>query len=227
MWVFPSAAAAIALVFAALLARRFALRRRPFEALWAVALLLYAVASAAVAQGLLVGWTGGGFRAYWALGAVLNVPYLAAGEVVLLFRDRRVLWAVLLVLLFVSGFTVARVATAPLDPTALDHDLPLGREVFGAGSPAHRLAQLVSYPAYVLLLAGCAWSAWRMRGRRELRDRFVGTAGIAVGATVVAVASGVGAGFQVVPVFSVGLALGIAVMFWAFLRADRPARAAA
>ena len=227
MWVFPSAAAAIALVFAALLARRFARRRRPFEALWVVALLLYAVASAAVAQGLLVGWTGAGFRVYWALGAVLNVPYLAAGEVVLLFRDRRVLWAVLLVLLFVSGFTVARVATAPLDPAALDHDLPLGREVFGAGSPAHRLAQLVSYPAYVLLLAGCAWSAWRMRGRRELRDRFVGTAGIAVGATVVAVASGVGAGFQVVPVFSVGLALGIAVMFWGFLRAARPAPAAA
>ena len=227
MWVFPSAAAAIALVFAALLARRFARRRRPFEALWVVALLLYAVASAAVAQGLLVGWTGAGFRVYWALGAVLNVPHLAAGEVVLLFRDRRVLWAVLLVLLFVSGFTVARVATAPLDPAALDHDLPLGREVFGAGSPAHRLAQLVSYPAYVLLLAGCAWSAWRMRGRRELRDRFVGTAGIAVGATVVAVASGVGAGFQVVPVFSVGLALGIAVMFWGFLRAARPAPAAA
>lgn len=227
MWVFPSAAAAIALVFAALLARRFALRRRPFEALWAVALLLYAVASAAVAQGLLVGWTGAGFRAYWALGAVLNVPYLAAGEVVLLFRDRRVLWAVLLVLLFVSGFTVARVATAPLDPAALDHDLPLGREVFGAGSPAHRLAQLVSYPAYLLLLAGCAWSAWRMRGRRELRDRFVGTVGVAVGATVVAVASGVGAGFQVVPVFSVGLALGIAVMFWGFLRAARPTPAAA
>jgi hypothetical protein len=227
MWVFPSAAAAIALVFAALLARRFARRRRPFEALWVVALLLYAVASAAVAQGLLVGWTGAGFRVYWALGAVLNVPYLAAGEVVLLFRDRRVLWAVLFVLLFVSGFTVARVATAPLDPAALDHDLPLGREVFGAGSPAHRLAQLVSYPAYVLLLAGCAWSAWRMRGRRELRDRFVGTAGIAVGATVVAVASGVGAGFQVVPVFSVGLALGIAVMFWGFVRAARPAPAAA
>ena len=138
-----------------------------------------------------------------------------------------VLQVVLLVLLFVSGFTVARVATAPLDPAALDHDLPLGREVFGAGSPAHRLAQLVSYPAYLLLLAGCAWSAWRMRGRRELRDRFVGTVGVAVGATVVAVASGVGAGFQVVPVFSVGLALGIAVMFWGFLRAARPAPAAA
>mgnify|MGYP000333164770 CR=1 FL=1 len=222
MWAFPLVAAVIALGFAGLLGRRFAEGRRPFDALWAVALLLYAVASGAVVVGLLAGWNAATFRTYWALGAVLNVPYLAAGEVVLLFRDRRVLWAVLLVLLFVSGFTVARVATAALDPSALDHDLPLGREVFGAGSPAHRLAQLVSYPAYLLLLAGCAWSAWRMRGRRELRDRFLGTVGIATGATVVAVASGVGAGFQVVPVFSVGLAVGIAVMFWGFLRAARP-----
>ncbi|HXF72211.1 MAG TPA: hypothetical protein VNO79_06345 [Actinomycetota bacterium] len=222
MWAFPLVAALIALGFAGLLARRFAERRRPFDALWAVALLLYAAASGAVVAGLLAGWSAAAFRVYWALGAVLNVPYLAGGEIVLLFRDRRVLRAVLLALLFVSGFAVARVGTAPLDPAALDHDLPLGREVFGGGSPAHRLAQLVSYPSYVVLLAGCAWSAWRMRGRRELRDRFLGTLGIAAGATVVAVASGVGAGFQVVPVFSVGLALGIAVMFWGFLRASRP-----
>lgn len=222
MWAFPSVAAVIALGFAGLLARRFAERRRPFDALWAVALLLYAAASTAVVVGLLAGWNAAAFRVYWALGAVLNVPYLAGGEIVLLSRDRRVLWGVVLALLFVSGFAVARVGTAPLDPAALDHDLPLGREAFGGGSPAHRLAQLVSYPSYVVLLAGCAWSAWRMRGRRELRDRFLGTLGIAVGATVVAVASGVGAGFQVVPVFSVGLALGIAVMFWGFLRAARP-----
>jgi hypothetical protein len=32
----------------------------------------------------------------------------------------------------------------------------------------------------------------------------------------------VGAGLDVVPLFSVGLALGIAVMFWGFLRVSRP-----
>ncbi len=225
MWALPLAAALVALWFAAALARRFATRRQPYQALWAVALVMYAVASAAVVVGVLAGWTPATFRLYWALGAVLNVPYLAAGEVVLLIRDRRVLWAVILLLLFASGFAVARVGTAPLDPAALDHPLPLGREVLGAGTPAHRLAQYYSYPAYVLLLAGCAWSAWRMRGRPELRPRFVGTAAVAGGATVVAVASGVGAGFQVVPVFSVGLALGIALMFWGFRRASGPAPA--
>jgi hypothetical protein len=32
----------------------------------------------------------------------------------------------------------------------------------------------------------------------------------------------VGAGLDVVPVFSICLALGIAVMFWGFVRASRP-----
>jgi hypothetical protein len=63
-----------------------------------------------------------------------------------------------------------------------------------------------------------------MRGRPELRNRFLGTLGIAVGATLVAIGSGVGAGLDVVPVFSIGLAAGIAVMFWGFLRASRPVR---
>ena len=56
----------------------------------------------------------------------------------------------------------------------------------------------------------------------ELVDRFFGTLGIAAGATIVAIASGVGAGLDIVPLFSVGLALGIAVMFWGFLRVSRP-----
>jgi hypothetical protein len=61
-----------------------------------------------------------------------------------------------------------------------------------------------------------------MRGSPELRDRELGTIGIAAGATVVAIGSGVGAGLNVVPLFSIGLAAGIAVMFWGFLRASRP-----
>ena len=79
-----------------------------------------------------------------------------------------------------------------------------------------------------MLLAGAGWSAWRMRRRAELRDRMLGTLGIALGATVVAVGSGIGAAFGHVWLFSVGLAAGVAVMFWGFLRAtSRPAPVAA
>ena len=58
--------------------------------------------------------------------------------------------------------------------------------MFGDGTAAHRLPQYFSYPAYFILLGGALWSAWKMRGRPELKDRFVGTLLIAVGATIVA-----------------------------------------
>jgi hypothetical protein len=67
-----------------------------------------------------------------------------------------------------------------------------------------------------------------MRSHPELRDRFVGTVLIAVGATIVA-GGATFAAFGMVAGFIVTLVVGIAVMFGGFLRASRraPARSAA
>jgi hypothetical protein len=223
MWVFPSLAALVAVAFAGLLARQFAQRRRSYQAIWAIALLMYAVASLCVALGAANGWTSAEFRTYWTLGAVLNVPFLAQGELDLLIRDRRVRWGLYVLLVFVTAYTIAVVRTAQLagGGRALAEQLPSGKEVFGDGTPAHRLPQLVSIPAYLVLVAGALWSAWRMRGRPELRDRFTGTLLIALGATVIA---GFGSAFAALGrllLFSLALLVGISVMFWGFLRASR------
>jgi hypothetical protein len=223
MWVFPLAASLIALAFAALLVRQFVSRRRPYQAAWAAALLMFAAASFAMFLGVLDVWSTAEYRVYWLFGAILNVPFLTMGELYLLIKRRTVADLLLVLLLFASAFATSQVRTAPLHLAALSKDLPLGKDVFGDGTLPYRLAQLYAYPAYVLLVAGCLWSAWRMRGRTDLADRFYGTLGIAAGATIVAIGSGVGAGLDVVPLFSVGLALGIAVMFWGFLRVSRPA----
>src|SRR5215211_4432922 len=90
MWVFPLVAAVVAFVFAGLLGRRFAARRQGYQLVWAIALVMYGVASLAVVVGTLNGWSERGFEIYWALGAVLNVPFLAAGELQLLIRNRAV-----------------------------------------------------------------------------------------------------------------------------------------
>jgi hypothetical protein len=223
MWAFPLAAALIALAFAALLGRQFVSRRRPYQALWAVALLMYAVASFILVLGVQGDWSPFEYRTFWLLGAVLNVPFLAAGEAVLLFRRQTVLALVLLILVFVTSYSFAVVRTAAIaDPAALAKDLPSGKVVFGDGTPAHRLPQVISIPAYTVLLAGTLWSAWRMRRRRELRNRFYGTLGIAVGATIIAAVGSVFAAAGNFTVFSLALALGIGVMFWGFLRVSRP-----
>lgn len=224
VWIFPLAAAVVAAVFAASLGRLFAARRRSYQALWAVALAMYAVASFVVFLGALNGWTSSGFRVYWALGAVLNVPYLAQGELDLLIRTRAARWVLYVVLAFVTAYTIARVRTAGVDVGALEERLPSGKEVFGDGTPTHRLPQLVSIPAYLVLVGGTLWSAWNMRGRPEQRDRFWGTLLIALGATVIA---GFGSAFAALGqllLFSVALLVGISVMFWGFRRASGPRR---
>jgi hypothetical protein len=221
MWVFPLAAGAVASVFAVRLGRQFATRRRPFQLLWAMAMLMYGAACVAVVFGVAGGWTLPEYQVFWVLGAVLNVPFLAAGEIDLLSRNRTVSAMLGLVLVFVTAYALATTRTATFDPSALAQDLPSGKEVFGAGSPAHRLPQLISIPSYLILVGGAAWSAWRMRGRPELRDRFTGTLWIAIGATVIA---GVGSAFAATGnllAFSISLLVGIATMFWGFVRASR------
>ena len=175
MWLIPLAATLVAGVFAAMLARQFLARHGQAQLLWAIAMGMFAVASAAVTIGVASGWTTRLYGIYWALGAVLNVAFLAGGELVLLFRKPWVRWAVWLVLIFATAFTVAVVSGAQMSTDALAVQLPRGIKVLGDGTPAHRLAQQVAYPAYAILLLGTLWSAWKMRGRPELRDRFIGT----------------------------------------------------
>ena len=222
MWVFPLAAAIVALAFAASLARRFARSRRLHLAMWSAALVMYAVASLAVAIGALAGWSRSLFEIYWILGAVLNVPLLAAGEVHLLRRGQVLDIAVWVVLAFVFAYTVAVTRGAEVSATALAEQLPSGKEVFGDGSAAYRLPQLISIPSYVILVVGAAWSAWRMRGRPELRGRFVGTLLVAAGATITAAAGSAFAAVGNLPAFSLSLLAGVAVMFRGFLRASEP-----
>jgi hypothetical protein len=217
---FPLGAAVISAVFGAMLLASFARKRRPHEGLWTVALFMFAAASVAMFLGVVGGWTPGEFRVYWLLGAVLNVPYLAQGELYLLIHDRRVAHALAVALLVGTAFAAWEVLRAPIAVHALGKSLPLGKDVFGTHGAPYRISQLYAFPAYFLLLGGTVWSAYRMKGRPELRDRTAGTVGIAVGATIVAIGSGVGAGFNNPPLFSVSLALGIAVMFAGFLRAS-------
>jgi hypothetical protein len=222
---FPLGASIIAAVFGWVLAGRFVARRRPFEGVWALAMFMFAVASFCVFLGVGWGWSPLEYRLYWLLGAILNVPFLAVGEAYLLARPRtaNTLVAIMLAVAAVATWVVFG---STVNTAELSVNLPLGLDVWGSSSAAYQLRWL-SWIGYVALIGGIVWSASKMRGRPELRDRTVGTLGVGLGATVVAIGSGVGAGLNVVPLFAVGLAAGIAVMFWGFARAGRrPATAA-
>lgn len=223
MWIFPLAAAGIALVFAAMLGKQFLSRRKPYQLLWAVALLLYAAAATAVFLGVLNGWSVAEYRVYWLFGAVLNVPFLAVGEAHLLIRNQVVVRIVDAVLAVVTVAAFALVFSADVPLSALAGHLPAGKTVWAGQQSMRTLASACSYVAYFYLVAGTIWSAMKMRKQPAMRDRFLGTLGVAIGATIVAA----GAAFAVKGLaegFSATLSVGIAVMFWGFLRAGRPVK---
>jgi MFS family permease len=221
MIVLPIAAAMIALAFGVHLLVRSGRRRSWHEAVWGLAMLMFAIASGALALGVLDTWSTGEFRVYWLFGAVLNVPYLALGEAYLLVRQRWVGHVLLVVLLAATAWAAAEVRTAPLDTSVLrSQEFFAGREVLGEDAPARTLAFVFSYTGTAVLVLGILWSALAMRGRPDLRGRFYGALLIAIGALIVAggaafAAAGNFAGF------SLTLALGVGVMYWGFLTAAR------
>jgi MFS family permease len=222
----PILAAAVSLVFGVHLLFRAGRRRSWAEAVWGVAMLMFAAASGALALGVADGWSTAEFRTYWLFGAVLNVPYLGAGEVYLLSRRPWVGHVALLVVLAGTAWGSAEVRSAALEADLLrSEEFFSGREVLGEGSASILLARIYSYAGTAVLVLGILWSAVGMRGRPELRPRFWGVLLIAVGALIVAG----GAYFASIgnfAGFSLTLAGGVAVMYAGFLRATRgvPAR---
>ncbi|HEX2025217.1 MAG TPA: hypothetical protein VHH92_02360, partial [Actinomycetota bacterium] len=187
MTVLPLLAGLIALAFGVHLLVRAGRRRNWFEAVWGVALLMFAAASGALFLGVLDGWSPVEFRVYWLFGAVLNVPYLALGEVYLLTPRRWGGHAALVVVLAATAWASAEVRTAPLDTAVLSGDeFFTGREVLGEDAPARTLALVYSYVGTAVLVLGILWSSLGLRGRPELRSRFIGVLLIAAGALIVA-----------------------------------------
>lgn len=81
-------AAIVAFVMAVGLLDQWRDRHRPYQVLWAIGSILFAIASACEAIGAASGWSGLLFRAWYLAGAVLNVAWLGLGTAFILSRTR-------------------------------------------------------------------------------------------------------------------------------------------
>lgn len=214
--VLPMIAAGVAFVFAAQLGRQYLRRRRPHALAWSMALALFGIASAMVSVGVTAGWSPGVFGTYWVAGALLNVPLLAIGQLMLLDPRRTVLywtlaglfavWAVVFTLM--ANFDAAVLARA-----TANHTIPLGKEVIDE-SMAYVLVGPFNATSLIVVI-GSIWSA--------VRSRRWGVLLIALGIVVVAAgSSAVGAGRDFL--FSVLLAGGVSIMYAGFRAASKPPR---
>lgn len=220
-WVFPLLAAAVSGVFAAQLGQQFVTKRRPHQLAWSLALLMFSVASFAAAMGMLGGWTPFWFRLFFLFGAIVNVPVLALGTLYLL-GPRRLGHVVSLGAAILTVFAAGAVFTSVLEPDALfvTGRIPRAREVLP--NSILLLARYASFAGFFVVVSGALWSAWRLSRRPEghLRRLAAGNILIAAGTTVVAAASGFASvkGSVGSTIFSVGLLVGVSIMFAGFLK---------
>ena len=80
----PLVSSLLCFVFAGLLCAQWWQRRRPYQLVWGIGLLCYAVAAAADAGGQIAGWSGPLYRAWYFFGAIASAAWLGLGAVFLM-----------------------------------------------------------------------------------------------------------------------------------------------
>ena len=167
----PLFTAAVAFVLTALLAWRYALRRKPYQLVWTLSLFLLGLAAAIAFLGNpdVVGWSGAGAALYRLYLPLTAVPVGLIGLGVLqLFRDRPkvatyygIYWVATAVLV------VLVTALAPLrDPI---DGVPLASEGPNVGGRYLPLFGAVSWlqtvPGAIIFIGGGLYTWWRERAR--------------------------------------------------------------
>lgn len=210
-------ATAVATLFAQATLVRWTRSRRPHERAWTISLWMFALASAALATGVATGWDGFTYRAFFALGAVLNVPWLGLGTLYLLGnadRARRVEWALVLF----TGLALGAVAVAPFSTAPSGTAIPVAKETFDTALPRILAAVGSGLGATVVLVGTVLSIVRRVRSPAPGATRLAAANGL-IGAGVLVLSSG-GLLQGVLghdEAFVLTLAVGIVVIYAGFL----------
>ncbi len=179
----PLITAIVGLIFAFTVLDQFFARRKPFQLVWAVGLLMYSVAAGAEfwmeSHELIDSELA--YRLWYLIGAIFVAAWLGMGTVYLLLKRRTANW-VMRVLMAVSAFAIYAVFAADVDLTGMT-------AITGDGMPdsIRRLTPILNGLGTLALVGGAAWSAWVFWRKRLLPHRVVSNVLIAVGAILPAV----------------------------------------
>src|SRR5258708_38320362 len=84
VFVIPLIAGAVGGAFAAVVGRQYLSRRKPYQAIWAVALAMFAAAALFETAGQAFGWADGSYKGYYLFAGLLNVGWLGRGSLLLI-----------------------------------------------------------------------------------------------------------------------------------------------
>src|SRR5258708_9674139 len=80
VFVIPLIAGAVGGAFAAVVGRQYLSRRKPYQAIWAVALAMFAAAAMFETAGQAFGWSDGSYKGYYLVSVLLHEGWLGLGS---------------------------------------------------------------------------------------------------------------------------------------------------
>jgi hypothetical protein len=216
------AACLLAAAFSAVVWGRWWGSRRPAFAAWGTGLAIFAAAALTQVLGEAYGFSVPLFRAFYLLGGVLGVIYLALGTTFLL-TPAKVARACAAVLVVLTLLLAVDVAVVPVDASKLTSTAGvLGGALVGHGTPIFVAAVVFNILGTLVLAGGSAYSAIAFIRSRATIDRVVCNVLLTIGALVVALgfslAKTVGGSFTEL---GAAEAIGAAIMFAGFLSLGR------
>jgi hypothetical protein len=212
VFVIPLIAGAVGGAFAAVVARQYLGHRKSYQAIWAIALAMFAVAAFFETAGQAAGWSDATYKGYYLFGGLLNVGWLGLGSLLLLTSPGagRI---VTIVMVVISIIALVAVLMSHTDHNLLKAQVPAR----GAIDVPVILPLITNLGGSLLLIGGAAWSAWKAARAGAPVNRVLGLAVLAAGAFIVAGGHSYAQTRGVYAAQPLSEALGIVAMFVGYL----------
>jgi len=208
----PLLSSIISLIFAITVLDQYFARRKPYQLVWAIGLVMYFLSTGTEFWTGMWGLNEVVYRIWYLIGAIFVAAYLGMGTIYLLVR-RRTAHIIMAILLLASIYAIFKVFTADIDLSTIDH-------LTGKAMPSEirRMTPIFNTFGTVALVGGALYSAWIFWRKRILPHRVVSNILIAVGAILPAF-GGIHFRFVGTPeLFYIFEFVGIVVIFAGFLR---------
>jgi len=208
----PLASAIISFMFALTVLDQFFARRKPYQLVWTIGLLMYAISTGTEFWTGMWGLNSVVYRLWYLFGAILVAAYLGMGTIYLL-TPRRTAHIIMVILSAASIYATFQVCTARIDLSNL-------QVLSGIAMPqgVRFMTPMFNTFGTVALAGGAIYSAWVFWRRRIMPHRVVSNILIAAGAILPAIGGThmrLGGGLQLFYIFEL---IGIIIIFIGFLR---------
>jgi hypothetical protein len=210
----PLVTCIISLIFAVTVLDQYFARRKPYQLIWGIGLLMYSLSTFTEFWWNVYGHVDVLYRLWYLVGAVLVAAYLGQGTLYLLMR-RRTAHIIMAALGAATVYAAARVFTVDIDIGSISR-------LTGVGVMPTDIRAIVTpvFNAFgtFALVGGAVYSAWIFWRKRILPHRVLANILIAAGALLPAAGGIHIAGSGDLNLFFIFELAGVVIMFIGFLR---------